>query len=330
MSVSVQQLESIFKRYGSCRVNLRHPRMDEEQHAYITYTSLKEAQRAARGMHGAILHGERITAKVEGSFSPELTDHTVKIDNLARHTSEEMLEETFGLHGDVEVLCVTIKTPAIGPNYAYIYYSNEEDAQRAVSELDGTMIDQSTLQVKLHTLKEKLEIDCEPLIVGIITSPDRPEYRSQIQSIERANLVTIKSTKNEEGFNLEGNMETLEEVKAHLQLVISKLQERLEDEQFTLPSSCISLFTDHEITKQILKIERKHHVQFYICSGQESVKISEYTSAKRSHEDASAMAECIPDFATSKEELQTQLNLRARGLKEHLAQAIVALKAIIH
>jgi hypothetical protein len=50
-------------------------------------------------------------------------------------------------------------------------------------------------------------------------------------------------------------METLEEVKTHLELVISKLWERLEDEPFTLPSSSISLFTDHKITKQITKIE---------------------------------------------------------------------------
>ena len=310
--------------------------MDEEQHAYITYTSVEEAQRAARGMNGAILQGERITAKVEGCSSPELKDHTVKVENLARHTSEEMLEKTFRFHEDAEVVGITIKTPAIGPNYAYVYYSNEKDAQRAISELDGTMIDQSTIQVKLHTLKEKLEVDCEPVIVRIVTSTDRPEYSSQIQSIEHANLVVIQSMKNEQGFDLKGNMETLEEVKTHLELVISKLQERLEDERFSLPSSCISLFTDQEITKQISKIEQKHCVQFYVCSAQESVKISEFfqhISVKpkaASHEDASAMAECTPDFATSKEENQTQLNLRVRGLKENLAQAIVALKTIFH
>ena len=310
--------------------------MDEEQHAYITYTSVEEAQRAARGMNGAILHGERITAKVEGCSSPKLNDHTVKVENLARHTSEEMLGEVFGFHEDAEVLGITIKTPAIGPNYAYIYYSNEKEAQRAVSELDGTMIDQSIVQVKLHTLKEKLEVDCEPLIVQIITSPDRPEYRSQIQSVEHANLVTIQSMKNEPRFDLKGNMETLEEVKTYLELVISKVMERLEDEQFTLPSSCISLITDREITKQISKIEQKYCVQFYVCSAQESVKMSEFyqhISMKPKatcHEDASAMAESVPDFTTSKKENQTQLNLRVRGLKENLAQAIVTLKTIFH
>ena len=340
MSVSVQRLESIFKRYGSCRVTLRHPRMGEDQHAYVTYTALEEAQKAARGTDGAILHGERITAKVEGNSGPELTDHTIKVENLARRTSEEMLEETFGFHEDAEILGITIKTPAIGPSYAYIYYSNGQDAQKAVSELDGKTVDESTVQVKLHTLKEKLEVDCEPLIVRIITSPDRPEYRSQIQSIEHSNLVTIQPAKNEQGFVLKGNVETLEEVKAHLELVIAKLQERLEDEQFTLPSSCASSFSDQETSKQILKIERKYQVQFYICNAQESVKMSEcfqHTSmiqkpkaaAAASHGD-SAMAECTPDCATSREEIQTQLNLKARGLKENLAQGIVALKTISH
>lgn len=312
--------------------------MDEEQHAFVTYTSLKEAQRAARGMNGAILHGERITAKVEGSSSPESSDHTVKVEILAGHASEESLEEVFGFQEDAEVLSVTVKTPAIGSTYAYIYYSNEEDAQRAVSELNGTMIDRSTLKVKSHTLTEKLEVNCEPVVVRIITSPDRPEYRSQIQSIEHANLVSIKSMKNEQGFDLKGNMETLEEVKTHLELVISKLWDRLEDEQFTLPSSCISLFANHEITKQISKIEHKHCVQFYICGAQESesVKISEFlqhmTSSVKTEaaslEDASAMAERVP---ASKEEIQThELNLKACGLNENLAQAIVALKTLFH
>ena len=311
--------------------------MDEEQHAYITYTSLEEAQRAARGMHGAILHGERITAKVEGCSSPELNDHTVKVVNLAGHTSEETLEEAFGFHEDIEVPGITIKTPAVGPNYAYIYYSNEKDAQRAVSELDGATIDSTIVQVKLHTLKEELEVDCEPLIVQIITSPDRPEYRSQLQSIEQANLVTIRSMKNDQGFDLKGSAEILEEVKTHLELVISKLQERLEDKQFTLPSSCTSPLADHEVAKQISKIERKHCVEFCICSSQESVKISEFSQRMSAqlkaanHQDASAMAECVPDFITSKEGTdQTQLNLIARGLKENLAQAIVTLKTKIH
>lgn len=308
--------------------------MDEEQHAYVTYTALEEAQRAARGMHGAILHGERITAKVEGSSSPELNDYTVKVENLAGHTSEETLEEVFRFHEDIEILGITIKTPAVGPNYAYIYYSNEKDTQRAVSELDGATIDNSTVHVKLHTLEEMLEVGCEPLIVRIITSQDRPEYRSQLQSIEHANLVMIQTMKNEQGFDLKGNAEILEEVKTHLELVISKLQERLEDEQFTLPSSCTSLLADDEVAKQISKIERKHCVEFYVCNAQESVKMSEFSSTQlkaANLQDASAMAECVSDTTSSKKDSdQTQLNLRAHGLKENLAQAIVALKTNFH
>ena len=57
--------------------------MDEEQHAFVSYTSLKEAQTAARGTNGDILHNERITAKVEGCSSSPLIDHTVKVEDLA-------------------------------------------------------------------------------------------------------------------------------------------------------------------------------------------------------------------------------------------------------
>ena len=310
--------------------------MDEDQHAFVTYTSLKEAQTAARATNGAILAGERITAKVEGysTASLSLDDCTVKVENLSNTTSEETLDDVFGFFGDVEIVGIKITTPAIGSNYAYVYYSSAHDAQRSVSECNGSKIDESVVQVKIHPLKETLQVDCEPLIVRTIMSPDRPEYRTQFQTIERTNLVTIEPMKNEQGFNLKGNKERLEEVKSHLELVISKVQERLGDEDFTLPCNYIPLFADCEAVKQIFKIEHKYCVEFFVfdSSTQQSVGMSafsQHVSAQhKSHTATSAVTECVSSFTctSSMNDTETHLNFRVHGLKENLKQALLDLK----
>ena len=138
--------------------------------------------------------------------------------------------------------------------------------------------------------------------------------------------------KNEEGFDLKGNAEILEEVKTHLELLISKFQERLKDEEFTLPYSCISLFADHEVTQQISKIERKHCVEFRVFNNysvQESMNVSEFSLhvSTQSVKDASHQDTLV---SAKQEDCQTQLTLQVHGFKENLKQAIVALKTIFH
>ena len=341
MTTSVQQLESIFMRYGPCRINLRHPSIYEDQHAFVNYTSLKDALTAARAMNGAILDGHILSVQVkEHSYSPR-NDSIVKVENLSRSTSEETLNEVFGFNKDVDILGITIKSPAIGPNYAYIYYYNEQDAQKAVSELDNTKIDESVVRVKLYSLKKKLKVDCEPLVVQIIMSPDRPEYRSQFQSIERVDLVVIQPLKKEQGgpgFKIKGNKERLEEVQSHVQLIISKLEERLGDERFTLPSKCIRLLADDGTRRQISKIEHKHGVEFlaHDISSQELLDMPTFCQrlfqnprCKKKGHQAKSCTYAESSMASKYEEVKI-VNFQVHGLKQNLKLAVADLKAALH
>ena len=337
MTTSVQQLESIFMRYGPCRINLRHPSIYEDQHAFVNYISLKDALTAARAMNGAILDGHILNAYVKGCSSLPQDDSTIKVENLSRSTSEETLNEVFGFHEDVDVFGITIKAPAVGPNYAYIYYFHEKDAQRAVSELDSTKIDESVVKVKLYTLKRKLKVDCEPLIVRMIMSPDRPEYRSQFQSIERVDLVVITPRKKERGFKIRGNRERLEEVQSHVQLIISKLEERLGDENFILPSKHTQSLADHNTMKQVSKIEQKHGVEFLACdsSSQELLDISAFCQRLLPQgQPKSCQAHALQlDLMPPNNEagLETEIaEFRVHGLKQNLKLAVTDLKEVLH
>lgn len=338
-NVSAQRLETIFSRYGSCRLNLRHPRLDEDQHAFVSYTSMKEAQAAARALTGAILHGERITANVERQPGNPFNEHTVKVENLSGVTSEEKLDDLFGFNGDTEVVGIKITNPATGAIYAYIYYSNGEDAQRAVTEIDKTTIDGSVVKVKINPLKDKLQVNCEPLIVRMILSHDRPEYRSQFESIEHANLVNIKPMKNEQGFKLHGNKEGLEQVKLHLELIIDKVKERLGKKSFTLPYDIVSCFDSQKakaLMNEISKLERRHCVefltfdrtteQFVSIPGPEFVKnLSAQSMGQEAETDSwkSTTSQKVSDTKSP-----AQLDMQVYGLEENLETAVADLRQV--
>ena len=337
MTTSVQQLESIFMRYGPCRINLRHPSIYEDQHAFVNYTCLNDALAAARAMNGAILDGHILTVQVKGHpFSQK--DSIVKVENVSRSTSEETLREIFGFNEDVDTFGITLKCPAVGSNYAYVYYCNEEDAQKAVSELDNTIINESVVRVKFHSLKKKLKVDCESLVVQIIMSPDRPEYRSQFQSIERVDLVVIQPLEKEQGgpgFKITGNKERLEEVQSHLQHIISKVKERLGDEMFTLPRNCIQLLAVDDVRKQISKIEHKHGVKFltHDINSQELMDMLTFCqrmfqNPQRKKKGCQAKSHTCAD-SSGAHHGESEIDFQVHGLKQNLKQAVEDLKAVL-
>ena len=486
LSVSKQQLKALFDVHGSCDVHLRHQYGQIEQHAFVNFTSHKAAQAAAKRLNGTVFSGGTITVKLQGcnchtSLSTSTGTYTVKVENLSKKVTKEILEEVFGFYGDTEVISVKINTPDTSPfNYAYINYSNAQDAQRAVEELNGSKILGSVVRVKIqnsgnldtrsptsfpvtvsqylptsnrypithlpssvptavpqaapqpvtcqpwhgrfasfpqplpyyggypafpspsvirpggfsmfpspppafvaplpaelgvltrpprydsskpplsntikvtihgHLTGEDLEtifdqfgtitmkpniisgtpdfayvnyespdqaqvaamsmhrqrikgvsvdvkvskdnrrssalmaqasshdyqnIDCEPLIVQVMTSSDLPEFKLQLQGIESSTSIRVMPMKSGNGFNISGNQEKLEEAQSLLKVVISKAQEKIEEEHFTLLCHCVPLFTNQETLKQIAKIEQRHCVEFHVfnSSTQQPVEIS--------------------------------------------------------
>ena len=298
--------------------------MDEDQHAFVTYTSLAEAQAAARATTGALLSGQRISANVEGHLPSTLFGAcTIKVENLARKTTEDTLEEVFGFGGEIEVVGITIKVPAIGSSFAYVYYPNKQAAMRAVSENDEANIDDSIVKVKSHELTDALSVECEPLVVRILTSPDRPEYSSQLKNIETSNLVKISPMKDKLGFHLLGNKEGLEAVKSHLELIVSKLQDRMSDKSFSLPYSVLSAISGQGIRNQITKLEREHCVEFLVFQRKASKLVNILALGQNNVKTTSTAKESFDKTST-----QTEMDMHVHGLKETLEQAIADLKDI--
>ena len=125
-----------------------------ENYAYANYYSDASAQDAVRGMNLTSLDdsGAVITVKVQGERRHSGTTNTVKISNISKKVSEDLLEEYFNFKGSVEVQSVKVNNLEGPFNYGYVNYTSLEDAQRAEKELNGIQIDGCTIAVmhKIH------------------------------------------------------------------------------------------------------------------------------------------------------------------------------------
>ena len=498
-SVNKTTITSMFEKYGQCVVHMKQQLTvgAKEKHAFVNYSSLVDAQNAVSGLDGTTLNGVKISVIVQSECkqSSSLTGtYTVKVENLSKSITEKSLEEIFSFYGDVELASTKMNSPASSPfSYAYVNYCSEDDAQRAVDELNGIKIDGSCVKVKTHrpqsacspispfspnslskygrsaipsptslpcgrpalpcepltnqrqpvsnpvypeeppskTVKVTIQgnltsddleaifnpfgtitakpnvipgspnyafinfsspheavaalglnrqlikgvrvgvklkkgpgapvvtasshdyhrIDCEPLLVQMITLSAQSEYKLQIIGIESSLQVKVMPMKSGNGFTISGNEDKLQQAKSDLELVISRAQEKLGEDPFLLHCQFAPIFTNQEVVKKITKIEEKYHVEFlvYNDTDQDSVSVSIFShfvsTQLKSHTDAPAKIDCVSKYlATSttgsaETEQQTggggnivrrpspsisscMINLRVRGLKENLENAI--------
>ena len=184
LSVKKHQLDILFGKHGLCEVHLRHQYGQSEQYAFVNYASQEAARTAARELNGTTLSGGRLTVKVQGERS-FVGEYTVKVENLSKETTQNLLEDLFGFFGNVEIASIKLNTPANSPfNYAYVNYYNAEDAQKAVGEFNNTKIEGWTVKVKMHRSQSgtQLPFSASPVDHGWHSSLSRQLHPSKNHS----------------------------------------------------------------------------------------------------------------------------------------------------
>ena len=217
--------------------------------------------------------------------SKPLLSNTIKV-SIHGHLTAEDLETIFDQFGTITAKPVIISGT---PDFAYINYESPDQAQVASMSMrqqkfKGVLIDVKVKKDKRSpnslmtptSSHDYQKVDCEPLIVQVITSPDLPEFKLQLQGIESSTSVRVIPMKSGNGFNISGSQEKLEGAQSLLKVVISKAQEKIAEEPFTLSCLYIPLFINQETLRQIAKIEQKHRVEFHAFnnSTQQPTKIS--------------------------------------------------------
>lgn len=172
--VTKEMLSNTFSACGSVKsvkINTSHTAFN---YAYVNYAQLQNAEEAVQKLNGAKLWGTFITVKLHnctnhhnvqlrqekiftaGQSSLQVQrdeQYTLKIDHLSGRVTEKDLIKIFGEHGKLKGVKLLETQTAF--NYAYIYYSNMEDAEVAVSEFDGAEQYGVAMSVKLHTVSNK-------------------------------------------------------------------------------------------------------------------------------------------------------------------------------
>ena len=139
------------------RTNLINVEGAPFNYAYVNYSMYAGALRAETELNGTLMNGNKITVKAQpiGSSARErrqsTTENTVKITNISKSVTDEMIESYFTFMGTIQVESVKLINVAEGPfNYAYVNYTSTEDAQRAERELNGVQIEGYNIVVKIH------------------------------------------------------------------------------------------------------------------------------------------------------------------------------------
>ena len=255
-------------------------------------------------------HGASVAPYEKQTAPPQ--SHTVKVV-IRGHLTGDDLEMFFCQFGEI-----TSKPQIISgnPNYAYVNYRHPSEAMAALSlnraQIRGVQIgvklkadrEGTGVQTVTKTSHDYRQLDCEPLLVQMITSSAQPEYKLLMQGIESSLSVKIMPMKNGNGFTISGTEENLEEAIRNLELVISKARDKLGELSFTLSCHSVPLFADQEAIQQVAKLEQKYHIEFmvYNSSTQEPVDVSifsQFVSTQlKSHTDAPATVDCVSKFLT--------------------------------
>ena len=256
------------------------------------------------------------------NMSCGLPSKSIKVSIHGNLTKDD-LEMIFGQFGTITTQSSIIRG---NPDFAYINYYASDEAQVAALSMNGKQIKGVRVGVKLRmdgkesgtpmasvSSHDFRHIQCESLIVRVIMSPHlSAEYKLQLQGIESSTSTKVTLMKTGNGFNILGNQESLDEAKKHLELVISKVREKLEEESFTLSCHYVPLFTNHEqlLTKQISEIEQKHYIEFLVdINAQQPVDLSTFSrfvsTQLKGHTDTPATIDCISKFLSASTEPQS-------------------------
>merc|ERR1719210_653419 len=80
----------------------------------------------------------------------------LSVSNLSRNVNEDHLREIFGNYGKVREATLAIdKAVGLPKGYAYVEFSSEREAERAISYLNGGQIDGNVVKVEFQSDRKR-------------------------------------------------------------------------------------------------------------------------------------------------------------------------------
>jgi len=125
----------------------------------VVYQHPKDVQRAIREMSGSVLHGRNITVRQNREQSDprpgppaqgnQSSGGQLYVGNLAWETSWQDLKDFFATVGNVDRAEVIVGVDGRPKGFGIVRYYNTNDADAAITKLDGAELDGRALHVRL-------------------------------------------------------------------------------------------------------------------------------------------------------------------------------------
>ena len=163
-SIDHKVLYDMFSAFGnilSCKVICDEH--GSKGHGFVHFEKQESAQKAIENMNGKLIHNRKIYVgqyKSPNQREVERRDRAkeftnVYIKNFGESMTDERLEDVFGKFGPV--LSVKVMTDESGKSkgFGFVRFQYHEDAQKAVDEMDGKELDDTTIYVSRAQRKKE-------------------------------------------------------------------------------------------------------------------------------------------------------------------------------
>ncbi|KAM5290328.1 LOW QUALITY PROTEIN: polyadenylate-binding protein 1-like [Glossophaga mutica] len=163
-SIDHKALYDMFSAFGnilSCKVICDEN--GSKGHGFVHFETQETAQKAIEKMNGKLIHNRKIYVgryKSPNQREVERRDRAkeftnVYIKNFGDSVNDERLEDVFGKFGPI--LSVKVMTDDSGKSkgFGFVRFQCHEDAQKAVDEMDGKELDNTTIYVSRAQRKKE-------------------------------------------------------------------------------------------------------------------------------------------------------------------------------
>ncbi|CAO1614158.1 unnamed protein product [Sympodiomycopsis kandeliae] len=172
--VTQEQFEELFHKYGN--VTSAVLSVDEEGKSrgfgFVNFDNHEEAQKAVEDLHDTDFHGQKLfvaraqkkserEAELRRSYEAAKNEKLSKfqgvnlyLKNIPEEFDDERLKEEFAPFGAI-TSCKIMRTPSgVSRGFGFVCYSAPDEANKAVAEMNGKMLDNKPLYVALAQRKE--------------------------------------------------------------------------------------------------------------------------------------------------------------------------------
>mmetsp|Transcript_1829 Transcript_1829/g.2393 ORF Transcript_1829/g.2393 Transcript_1829/m.2393 type:complete len:329 (-) Transcript_1829:7-993(-) len=130
--------------------------------AFVTFSTEREANAAIEALNEKVTlpHAKRTLVVNKHLSKASGAEHKLYVGMLSRSTTEEQVRKMFEVYGSLtEVFMMTDKQTGANKGQAFVKFSNQDSANRAIAALNGNVTDKdapSPIQVRFaHTPQEK-------------------------------------------------------------------------------------------------------------------------------------------------------------------------------